>query len=449
MAKKRVHEIAKAQGLTTKELLGEAACRRHRGQGRLLDGRGGRSRSARSLQRRRRARPRRRAAPAARRASRPRPRRRARGGRASPTLPRTARAPDADAVAETSPGEAARAAEAARSAPDARLAHRRAATRGRRPRRAPPRRDRLAGLAPPGGRPGQQPVRRPPRRGRRRRGTYDDTVAPIDEAARGATDLIRINSGSTVKDVAEYFGVAVPEIIRKLMSLGEMATLTQTLSDDAIGVLASEFDKEIEIVHAADDVDAEPDLRGRRRGARAAPAGRHDHGPRRPRQDLAAGRDPRDRGRGRRGRRHHPAHRRLPGPPRRHGDHLPRHPGPRGLHRDARPRRPRHRHRGDRRRRRRRRQAADRRGDRPRPRRRRADHRRRQQDRQGGRRPHARAHRDDPARPAAGGVGRRGRVRRRLGAHEGGPRRRCSRRSRSSPSSRSCARTRTPRPRAR
>ena len=60
------------------------------------------------------------------------------------------------------------------------------------------------------GGPASQPVRRPPRRGRRRRGTYDDTVAPIDEVARGATDLIRINSGSTVKDVAEYLGVAVP-----------------------------------------------------------------------------------------------------------------------------------------------------------------------------------------------------------------------------------------------
>jgi translation initiation factor IF-2 len=42
------------------------------------------------------------------------------------------------------------------------------------------------------------------------------------------------------------------------MSLGEMATLTQTLSDDAIQVLADEFDKKIEIVHAADDVEVEP-----------------------------------------------------------------------------------------------------------------------------------------------------------------------------------------------
>ncbi|MGO9248546.1 MAG: translation initiation factor IF-2 [Solirubrobacteraceae bacterium] len=107
------------------------------------------------------------------------------------------------------------------------------------------------------GGPANQPQRRP-RRGRRRRGTYDDTIAPIDAAAMEATDEIRVNSGSTVKDIAEYLGVPVPEVIKKLMMLGEMATLTQTLSDDAIGVLADEFDKKIEIVHAADDVEVEP-----------------------------------------------------------------------------------------------------------------------------------------------------------------------------------------------
>jgi translation initiation factor IF-2 len=107
------------------------------------------------------------------------------------------------------------------------------------------------------GGPSNQPQRRP-RRGRRRRGTYDETIAPIDNSAMEATDLTRVNSGSTVKDVAEYLGVPVPEVIKKLMSLGEMATLTQTLSDDAIQVLADEFDKQIEIVHAADDVEVEP-----------------------------------------------------------------------------------------------------------------------------------------------------------------------------------------------
>jgi translation initiation factor IF-2 len=105
--------------------------------------------------------------------------------------------------------------------------------------------------------PANLPQRRP-RRGRRRRGTYEETIAPIDTAAMEATDLIRVNSGSTVKDVAEYLGVAVPEVIKRLMTLGEMATLTQTLSDDAIQVLADEFEKKIEIAHAADDVEVEP-----------------------------------------------------------------------------------------------------------------------------------------------------------------------------------------------
>ncbi len=110
------------------------------------------------------------------------------------------------------------------------------------------------------GGPATQPPRRPPRRGRRRRGVYDETIAPIDSASAEAVDLIRVNSGSTVKDVAEYLGVPVPEVIKKLMSLGEMATLTQTLSDDAIQVLADEFEKKIEVVHAADEVELEPEF---------------------------------------------------------------------------------------------------------------------------------------------------------------------------------------------
>ncbi len=110
----------------------------------------------------------------------------------------------------------------------------------------------------PGG-PGGGPPRRPPRRGgRRRRGTYVEPAA--QDVSTLKADVIRINSGSTVKDVAEYLGVPVPEIIKKLMSLGEMAMVTQTLADDTIQILADEFDKEIEIVHAADETAAEPEF---------------------------------------------------------------------------------------------------------------------------------------------------------------------------------------------
>ena len=97
---------------------------------------------------------------------------------------------------------------------------------------------------------------------------------------------------------------------------------------------------------------------------RRAAAGRDDHGPRRPRQDQAARRDPLDQRGGRRGRRHHPAHRRLPGRDPGPEDHLPRHAGPRGVHGHARPRRAGDGHRRAGRRRRRRRDAEDARGGR-------------------------------------------------------------------------------------
>src|SRR3954468_2039224 len=109
----------------------------------------------------------------------------------------------------------------------------------------------------PGGPPGPQ-QRGPRRRGRRRREVLAEVAPELDLKAQQRTDVVRINSGSTVKDVAEYLGVPTPEIIKKLMGLGEMATLTQTLSDDAIHVLAEEFDKEVEIVHVGDDIEAEP-----------------------------------------------------------------------------------------------------------------------------------------------------------------------------------------------
>jgi translation initiation factor IF-2 len=287
MAKKRVHEIAKAQGLSTKELLAalNAAGIEAKAAASSVDeelaltaiGSNGAGKSATATKlkasppktteaKAQPAKPKSAEAPPAEK-----PARKA-AAEPAPAQPQAAAAapePPAAAVAEaepspaeqiveSSPGEAARAAEAARSRPtrDSRTGEQRPGAVGPGGRRRVVI-DSQASRRQAGG-PAAQPVRRPPRRGRRRRGTYDDTVAPIDELARGATDLIRINSGSTVKDVAEYLGVAVPEVIRKLMSLGEMATLTQTLTDEAIGVLATEFNKEIEIVHAADELVGEP-----------------------------------------------------------------------------------------------------------------------------------------------------------------------------------------------
>jgi translation initiation factor IF-2 len=107
-----------------------------------------------------------------------------------------------------------------------------------------------------GGGPAQssQPPRRQ-RRGRRRRGVYDEEAESRPAATPTlVTPAVRVNSGSTVKDVAEYLNVPVPEIMKKLMALGEMKTLTQTLSDEAIQILASELGKDVEVVHTEEEV---------------------------------------------------------------------------------------------------------------------------------------------------------------------------------------------------
>jgi len=113
--------------------------------------------------------------------------------------------------------------------------------------------DSQAARRPPGGPPQQQ---QPPRRGRgRRRRTpwvEPDLTAPEEVKEELPT---KVNSGATVKEVAESLGLGPSEVIKKLMELGEMATLTQTLSDEAIEVLADALDKKITIVSAAEDVE--------------------------------------------------------------------------------------------------------------------------------------------------------------------------------------------------
>ena len=102
------------------------------------------------------------------------------------------------------------------------------------------------------------------------------------------------------------------QIIKMLMDLGSMKTATQTLTDDEVELIAAELEREVTIKHAGDE-EAEPEsFDDAEESLDAAAAGRHDHGPRRPRQDDAARRDPQDGRRRDRGRRDHAAHRRLP-----------------------------------------------------------------------------------------------------------------------------------------
>jgi len=56
-----------------------------------------------------------------------------------------------------------------------------------------------------------------------------------------------------VREVGELLGLGSAEVIKKLMTMGEMATLTQTLSDETVRAIADEFDRKIEIVTAAEE----------------------------------------------------------------------------------------------------------------------------------------------------------------------------------------------------
>jgi translation initiation factor IF-2 len=105
----------------------------------------------------------------------------------------------------------------------------------------------------------------PPRRGRGRRRRPQWVEPDLEaeaqarlEAEQQEEPAVQVRSGSTVKEVAESLQLGAPEVIKKLMELGEMATLTQTLSDEAIEVLADSFDKKVEIVGATEVEEEEP-----------------------------------------------------------------------------------------------------------------------------------------------------------------------------------------------
>ncbi|MGH3011468.1 MAG: translation initiation factor IF-2 [Gaiellaceae bacterium] len=126
--------------------------------------------------------------------------------------------------------------------------------------------DRQRPLRPRGGAPG----------GRRKRRVVIDTQAarprPAERAPRDGqkqerapqpapaqpTGPVKINSGATVKELSAALGVPVPEIIKIMMGVGEMVTITQSLADDAIELVATELKREVEIKHA-DEEELEPE----------------------------------------------------------------------------------------------------------------------------------------------------------------------------------------------
>jgi translation initiation factor IF-2 len=225
VAKKRVHEIAKAQGLTSKELLAK------------LKAAGIEAKAAQSSVEES-------DALAALKGSGDGASATATATKAAPKTkaPAKAAAPKTDGASKSSDG--ASAAAAAKKGPSKK--RRRVVIDSQAARR-----DHIAKT---------QPPPRPPRRrgGRRRRPLLEE---PSDRELKQPEEqpAIKVNSGATVREVAESLGLSAAEVIKALMKDGEMATLTQTLTDESVESIAKEFDRKIEIVTAADE-EVEPEV---------------------------------------------------------------------------------------------------------------------------------------------------------------------------------------------
>jgi translation initiation factor IF-2 len=69
----------------------------------------------------------------------------------------------------------------------------------------------------------------------------------------GVESPVKVKSGASVKDLGAALELSAGELIKTLMRLGEMVTITQSLSDDAIIILAEEFERQVEIQYAEEE----------------------------------------------------------------------------------------------------------------------------------------------------------------------------------------------------
>ena len=117
----------------------------------------------------------------------------------------------------------------------------------------------------------------------------------------------------TIQELANRMSERGVDVIKLLMRQGQMLKITDVIDADTAELIAEEFGHTVKRVAESDVEEGLFDTPDMTEQSGLAPAGRHHHGPRRPRQDLAARRHPPGQRRLGRSRRHHPAYRRLSG----------------------------------------------------------------------------------------------------------------------------------------
>jgi translation initiation factor IF-2 len=76
-----------------------------------------------------------------------------------------------------------------------------------------------------------------------------DELAPVEaEPETPAAAPVRVHRGITVKDFSDKLELSPAEIVKILLSAGEMVTVTQSMSDEAVVLVADELGVDVEIV---------------------------------------------------------------------------------------------------------------------------------------------------------------------------------------------------------
>jgi translation initiation factor IF-2 len=81
--------------------------------------------------------------------------------------------------------------------------------------------------------------------------------APAAAPAKPALPSLKVVRGSSAQDLAEKVGRTPADIVKILLSLGEMVTATQSLSDEAITLVATQLGYEAEVVGFEEELEEE------------------------------------------------------------------------------------------------------------------------------------------------------------------------------------------------
>jgi translation initiation factor IF-2 len=92
---------------------------------------------------------------------------------------------------------------------------------------------------------------RPGDRGRQQRPRDDRAAKPAAPVV--PTGPVTVQSGVSIKDLSGALGIPAARIMTILMGLGVAKTITQTLTDEEVELIAAEVGRDVTVKHAADD----------------------------------------------------------------------------------------------------------------------------------------------------------------------------------------------------